>query len=70
MDRYYSSSFLGPVGLAPSEKCRFCGAELESPEHLMYECTKFNHLLVDHSNLESLATKARHIVLEIYKLEP
>ena len=62
-------SYLGPVGLAPSVKCRLCGAEVESPEHLMYECTKFTHLEIDHSSLESLEFKARQIVQEIYKLD-
>ena len=62
-------SYLGAVNLAPSFECRFRGAELESPAHLMYDCRNFEHLDADHSDLNSLSLKARQVCIEIYKLE-
>ena len=61
-------SYLGKVGLAPSLECRFCGADLESPEHLVYSCKNFEHLQIDHLDLDALCAKVKLIVIEIYKL--
>ena len=56
------------VGLAQSIGCRFSCADLESPEHLAYECTKFNQPTIDNLNLEALTSKIRKkIVIEIYR---
>ena len=63
------NSYLGIVGLAESVACRFCGHELESPSHLVYECARFLDREVDHNEINTLALKCRHIVIEMYKLE-
>ena len=60
-------SYLAAMKKSPTALCRFCEAELESPAHLMYECSGFSH--IPDSCLETLTSKIRHIVVSIYKLQ-
>ena len=53
--------------LDDDDVCRFCNSDVESPEHLLFECGRFLDLLND--SVEELEVKSKFIVTEIYKLE-
>ena len=60
------NAYLHRFNLSESEICRFCGDHSETPEHLLFDCRRFEQQHT--SDLRELEAKAKFVVREIYKM--
>ena len=58
--------YLFRFNLADEDTCRFCYEERETPEHLLFDCRRFEQQPTN--ELRELEAKARYITIEIFKL--